>query len=240
LRFKLGFAQLPPEMPLSSTRHFEEGLQAHWHLGDRRLLGVVQNVSERNWQVAVAEEFPGEIAPNQTLEIGILRPGDAEYRVQASLTALRTGSRTLVLAHTRSLERKQLRNWVRVEVNLPCRITVISGPEKPGPGDKLLPAGLVVEGRMVDLSGGGSCARLPSPLPKGHRIHLNFDLPGGSFRGVRAEVMRMAAVAKHGREDYEHHLKFVDLETTQQERIVRYVFEKQRLDAQSRGAEVPV
>ncbi len=237
IRSKLGYSQLPAEIPLTSTRQLEAGLPAHWQWAGRRLQGELRNISERSWQLDLPGILPEGIAPQQMVEIGILRPGDAEYCVQTTIAALRPGHHALILNHTRNLERKQMRNWVRVEVNLPCRTTVISGPDHPGVEDGPLPAGLLVEGKLIDLSGGGTCARLPTALPKGHKVSLNFDLPGGaSFRGVRAEVMRMAVLQKNGREDFEHHLKFTGLETAQQESIIRYVFEKQRLGAKDPAA----
>jgi c-di-GMP-binding flagellar brake protein YcgR len=104
------------------------------------------------------------------------------------------------------------------------------GPSGPGPG-----VGMVLEGRMLDLSGGGTCARFGSPIPQGFRLSVNFDLPGQSLRGVQSEVMRMASVIRGNREDFEHNLKFMNMETAAQEKIVRYVFEKQRIDSQMRG-----
>jgi c-di-GMP-binding flagellar brake protein YcgR len=133
-----------------------------------------------------------------------------------------------------------MRNWVRIDVNIPCRVTVTGKREQAdgeAPGTALPgpPAGMVLEGRLLDLSGGGACARFTSPIPQGHKLSLNFDLPGTSLRGIHSEVMRMVPVVRSGREDYEHNLKFLGIETASQEKIVRYVFEKQRIDSQTRG-----
>jgi len=45
----------------------------------------------------------------------------------------------------------------------------------------------------------------------------------------------MVSSVKANREDFEHNLKFTEMETAFQEKIVRYVFEKQRIDSQMRG-----
>ena len=99
-----------------------------------------------------------------------------------------------------------------------------------------LPVGLVLEGRMLDLSGGGTCGRFQSPIPQGHKLSVNFDLPGTPLRGILSEVIRMATSRRSGREDFEHNIKFTGIDTLIQEKIVRYIFEKQRLDNQTRGA----
>jgi c-di-GMP-binding flagellar brake protein YcgR len=172
------------------------------------------------------------------IEISILRSGDGEYLANLTILATRIGVNLIFLPHTRALERKQLRNWVRIDVNIPCRVTVMGKPEdwKEGAAGPSGPhMGMVLEGRLIDLSGGGACARFSSPIPQGHKLSLNFDLPGTSLRGIQSEVMRMTSVVRSSREDFEHNLKFRGMETTAQEKIVRYVFEKQRIDSQMRG-----
>ncbi|MDB5047298.1 MAG: hypothetical protein JWO30_369 [Fibrobacteres bacterium] len=241
LRMKLGYSHLPPEVPISSTRQLEEGMPVNLIDGEGTVRkGRVQEVREKHWAVVLESEIPPTVAVGAAVELSLLRSGDGEYVVRLPVTATRLGSRAIFVPHTRTLERKQLRNWVRIDVNIPCRVTVIAkpegwtresaGPAGPGPG-----LGMVLEGRMLDLSGGGTCARFTSPIPQGYKLSVNFDLPGTSLRGVQSEVMRMISVVKGNREDFEHNLKFMSMETAAQEKIVRYVFEKQRIDSQMRG-----
>ncbi len=241
LRMKLGYSHLPAEVPISSTRQLEEGMPVNLIDGDGTgCKGRVQEVREKVWAVVLDGEIPPTVAVGAAVELSMLRSGDGEYVVKLLVTATRLGARAIFLQHTRMLERKQLRNWVRIDVNIPCRVTVMAkpegwtkesaGPAGPGPG-----VGMVLEGRMLDLSGGGTCARFSSPIPQGYKLSVNFDLPGQSLRGVQTEVMRMVSVIKGNREDFEHNLKFMHMETAAQEKIVRYVFEKQRIDSQMRG-----
>ncbi|MEO6097349.1 MAG: PilZ domain-containing protein [Fibrobacteria bacterium] len=236
LRLKLGYSHLPSEVPINSTRQLEEGMLVSLIDGEGTLRkGRIHEVKERSWIVALDTEIPPTVAVGAAVELALLRSGDGEYSVLLPILATRLGQRQIHLPHTRTLERKQLRNWVRIDVNIPCRVTVMAradGWDKSmgGPG-----VGMVLEGRMLDLSGGGSCARFSSPIPQGYKLSLNFDLPGTSLRGVHSEVMRMTSTIKGNREDFEHNLKFMGMETASQEKIVRYVFEKQRIDSQMRG-----
>ena len=236
LRLKLGYSHLPPEIPLSGTRQMEEGMVVS--LTDDEGLarkGRIQEVREKAWAISLDGEIPPTVAVGGAVELSLLRPGDGEYAVKLPVLATRLGQRMVYLPHTRQLERKQLRNWVRIDVNIPCRVTVMArceGWEQSQGGPSV---GMVLEGRLLDLSGGGTCARFTSPIPQGYKLSLNFDLPGTSLRGVRCEVMRMTSVVKANREDFEHNLKFSEMETAFQEKIVRYVFEKQRIDSQMRG-----
>jgi hypothetical protein len=236
LRLKLGYSHLPSEIPLSSTRQLEEGMTVNLTDDEGSIRkGRVQEVREQAWAIALETEIPPTVAVGGAVELSLLRPGDGEYAVKLPVTATRLGQKAIFLPHTRALERKQLRNWVRIDVNIPCRVTVMARPEGWEAADGGPSVGMVLEGRLLDLSGGGSCARFTSPIPQGHKLSLNFDLPGTSLRGVRCEVMRMISVIRANREDFEHNLKFSDMETAFQEKIVRYVFEKQRIDSQMRG-----
>jgi hypothetical protein len=236
LRLKLGYSHLPSEVPINSTRQLEEGMMVSLVDGEGSLRkGRIHEVKERSWIVALDAEIPPTVAVGAAVELSLLRAGDGEYSVRLPILATRLGQRQIHLPHTRTLDRKQLRNWVRIDVNIPCRVTVMARAEgwdksMGGPG-----VGMVLEGRMLDLSGGGSCARFSSPIPQGYKLSLNFDLPGTSLRGVHSEVMRMISTLKGNREDFEHNLKFTGMETAAQEKIVRYVFEKQRIDSQMRG-----
>jgi c-di-GMP-binding flagellar brake protein YcgR len=51
---------------------------------------------------------------------------------------------------------------------------------------------------------------------------------------VEASVIRMAPSRRAGRDDFEHNIKFSSIETGLQEKIVRYIFDKHRLDSQLR------
>jgi len=236
LRMKLGYSHLPSEVPISSTRQLEEGMPVNVTDGEGTVRkGRLHEVREKSWAVVLEAEIPPTVAVGAAVELSLLRSGDGEYVVRLPIVATRLGARAIFLNHTRALERKQLRNWVRIDVNIPCRVTVMAKPEGwtkeiGGPG-----MGMVLEGRMLDLSGGGTCARFSSPIPQGYKLSVNFDLPGTSLRGVQSEVMRMTSVVKANREDFEHNLKFMNMETVAQEKIVRYVFEKQRIDSQMRG-----
>ncbi len=239
LRLKLGYARLPPEVPLTGSRQFDAGMSIKIVLpgGDEEsaVQGSILDVNEKNWAVGFEDKGLIEKAsPGSLLGVSLIRSGDGEYRANVAIQGFKVSEGVVYVEHTRKLERKQLRNWVRVDVNIPCRVTVIRMHAEFDDSD--LPVrGEVLEGRLIDLSGGGACARFPSPLPKGCQLSLNFDLPGTSLRGIRSQVMRFTVSNRGGRDHFEHNLKFESLETAAQEKVVRYVFEKQRVDSQLKG-----
>jgi len=236
LRLKLGYSHLPSEIPLCSTRQLEDGMPVTLVDGEGgSIKGRIQEVKEKTWAVSLEAEVPPTVAAGAAVDLSVLRSGDGEYMVRLPILAARLGSRLIFLPHTRAMERRQMRNWVRIEVNIPCRVTTMARPEGWTPGSGGPSVGMVLEGRLLDLSGGGACGRFTSPILQGTKLSLNFDLPGTSLRGVQAEVMRMTSVLKGNREDFEHNLKFLSMETASQEKIVRYVFEKQRIDSHLRG-----
>ena len=72
-----------------------------------------------------------------------------------------------------------------------------------------------------------------SKLIAGSTLSLNFDLPGSSLRGIQADIL---SIHEAGNQEkvFVHRLKFNEIETAVQEKVVRFVFEKSRMDSQFR------
>ena len=85
-----------------------------------------------------------------------------------------------------------------------------------------------------NISGGGICLRMQTGLGSGCLLSLNFDLPGHSIKNVQASVINYNALDKNNAKTFIHRLKFIDIDTPLQEKIVRFVFEKNRMDSQFR------
>ena len=85
--------------------------------------------------------------------------------------------------------------------------------------------GTIFDGRIIDISGGGIALRMNSKLIAGSTLSLNFDLPGSSLRGIQADIL---SIHEAGNQEkvFVHRLKFNEIETAVQEKVVRFVFEK--------------
>lgn len=234
LRERLGFAHFSNEVPYVSTRQFqlqnrvpcqlEDGGKGAEHRPHKWQTSIV-DVNERHWAILRPEGPP--VAPGTRVRLNLTRPGDAEYRVSAQV--LKDIGGELQLKHTRDLSRNQLRNWVRVDVDIPAKVLRVM------PGNERDRIESVMVGRIRDLSGGGLSLSLACRLEAGALIDLEFELPGhGELRGVRVCIKRVAGPLNGDESKIVHNAAFEGDYKHIQERIIHFVFEKQRQDAHMR------
>jgi c-di-GMP-binding flagellar brake protein YcgR len=116
------------------------------------------------------------------VHMSLTRDGDAEYTFTTQI--LRCSNEELVLAHTNKINRVQQRNWLRVNVDIPVKATLLDASRM---GD-------ILSGKIIDLSGGGLGVMLPARLSSNSMILLNFELPGrGQIADFPVKVVRVAA-----------------------------------------------
>lgn len=232
VRKKLGFHQLPMELRLTSTRQLHGGIKPSFinKKTGQKFTGKIIEVSEDAWALQMLDDNMTWMQAGQSLPITFIRSGDAEYELEVIVQSVIHD--VVYLPHTSDLTRKQLRNWVRIDVNLPCKVQVEKLPADTPAGNPS--KGSSHSGRITDISGGGVCLRLPSSIPAGSVVLLSFDLPHSPMRNVRADILSYSTQDSGERAQYIHRTKFQDLDTGLQERIVRFVFEKNRVDNQLR------
>ena len=233
LRKKLGYTRLPQEVRLTSSRQFTPGWRVTF-LPDKDaepVQGSINDVNERFWSIEPIQGTLPHLAKGQTITLWFIRHGDAEYGMEGRV--LEQGPEGYKLDHNLELDRKQLRNWVRVDVNIPCRARLM----RPVTGQLHNPdikAGTSYQGRLMDISGGGVCIRIDEKLPAGSLVSLSFDLPDTPVKHMHSEVLSSSPGASGGAPQFIHRLKFNEIETSIQEKIVRFVFEKNRMESQFR------
>ncbi|MBF0430280.1 MAG: PilZ domain-containing protein [Fibrobacteria bacterium] len=233
LRQKLDFVMVPIETPLVSTRQLTPGLPITIKSGKKSgfIKARVKEVTEQAWTIQ-AEGTPLSMGDNQEIMVWFIRAGDGEYHLQSRLIS--NQDNMMVLSHTLNLQRKQLRNWVRVDVNIPCRVSIWELNTADEIIQKELPQGLKLDGRIIDISGGGMALRLSKNIPSNSMVKLFFDLPGTPVKNAQAVVLSSNPVKKGVDDAFIHRLKFSDMEVQLQEKIIRFVFEKNRMDSQFR------
>jgi len=242
LRERVGFTRLSNEIPYVSTRQiqqfasapavvFESGQVPPVHDSadtrpGRKWMASILRVTEKYWAVSRPEGVA--VVPGSWVRINITRPGDAEYRIRTQVVADIEGE--LRLAHTRDLSRNQLRNWVRVDVDLPAKVFRIF------PGEIHDRVEEMMVGHIRDLSGGGLSLSLATRLERGAYIDLEFELPGhGLLKGVRGRITRVQGPLHGDSTKIVHSATFEGELKAIQKRIIHFVFEKQRQEARMRS-----
>ncbi len=230
LRRKLGFSHLPLEHPLVSTRNITIGQTGSLFgkEGNRPLLNNV-SVSDNNSffftvQYNIDKEEIYRILPGTVVRFVFARQNDGLYGVQVRVANVKEAG-AIDLFHTMDMRRNQLRQYVRIETNLPMRFRLLSTKDQ----DKSeIPRGQLVTSRMSDISGGGLSFLIEQSLRLNDLISLNFDLPGVSIAGISGKIVHLTLREGKNGALVKHHVQFVSIEPRKREQIVKYVFEKER------------
>ena len=224
LRKELGFSPLPGGVAITSTRQFCSGnectIQIHEQTlenvlpGNKEICRVIDS-GERQWSVTRPDWPPVQVGT--WMHMSLTRLGDAEYTFKTQV--LKDSDRWLVLRHTSKLDRVQHRNWLRVEVDIPVKVFVMEE-------DNVIKA---LSGEIIDVSGGGLGMALPAKLPNGSMLLLNFTLPGrDQINGLLVKVVRVAGLYSGDPAKTVHSVAFSGETSSVNEKIIQYVFEKQR------------
>jgi hypothetical protein len=225
LREKLGYLRLPEETPYLSTRHLQAGqsiLVIDENTGNR----FAANIRDVNEKWIEIDNSVSKAKVGDPISFSHTRMGDGEYTIFSKIE--RVTAQSLVVEHTRSLVRKQLRNWVRIEISQPLEVIVKSTKNTE------LTNGSKVIGKIKDLSGGGLSLAIPYQLNQGDQVICSFHLAKVPMKSIQGKIIRVVPKPSKSDQLYTHSMEFVDLETQDREKVVRYVFDRQRQDVQWR------
>ncbi|MCL2219833.1 MAG: PilZ domain-containing protein [Chitinispirillia bacterium] len=232
LRRKLGYSTLASDMPLLSTRNIGVGQMVSISAPGQSLHprgGRITRVGEYSFTVRFTDDMAGSTgAAGSQVTISFLRQGDAAYSVPTTISS--AGDGTFNALHVIKFARSQNRKHMRLEVSMPIsyRVAAFSDPTNgPPPPDAL-------KARTVDISGGGMCFIAEAPLHMGDEILISLQIPGYSMGGIRARIIKVIAIEGKAAKQYKHLSQFTVIEPQQRERIVKFIFEKQRETLQMR------
>jgi len=140
----------------------------------------------------------------------------------------------VLLEQPREAERTDRREFYRLQTSIePLSVELLSPEPPPLPSDQKgepveqqePPKPRLLEGVIVDLSGGGVRLRLHEDPELGWRLRLIFELDGEPMTVV-AEVI--GTVPAEIRRKAVAHCRFENIARRDQDRIIRYIFGKQR------------
>ncbi len=158
LRKKLGFDHVGPGAQYCSSRELSAGQDLNLYLPENPMIkyrSVVQLVNELDFIVKRPELNEGTPAFRQGmgsmgLMVSLYNPGDAEYSFKTKILREMPEKKSLVLEHSMSMDRRQLRDYVRLEVRNQTKFRFVKSSDK-----ELMKGGSRFSGTIVDISGGG-------------------------------------------------------------------------------------
>lgn len=227
IRLKLGYSNLSIEKSLTSTRQMSTGILLSIrplnHRNQEILKATVVGISEIRLTVKAQKQDAPPFINKDDNFIALFNRSDAEYSFQTRIIDLETSpTGVLGLQHAKKLQRRQLRNNVRFEIKIPVKYRVIRSMKSSfSTGQQ--------EALTMDISGGGLSFVQNEALLKKDILSINFDLPTGRFRGIGGTVLHITEqYTKDAPLRYKHHIQFTKIDKSESEKIIRYIFEKQR------------
>jgi len=236
LRKKLGYSYLPLEHPLLSTRNIETGqaISVFSLTGSSPLVRRAVVVANRETCFRVQREADDEEQPKfsegQEIKLVFARQGDGVYGVQVEICRVDSAS-TFECLHTMKFRRNQMRQFVRMEVHLPVHVRLVAPAQADDPSPAI---GEQSEATLSDISGGGVSFVGEKAYVPGDVVSLRFVLTTGRFSGISGKVLRVSLIDGKTPVTYRHHIQFIDIGQKDRDRIVKFIFEKQRQQSQWR------
>jgi len=220
MRRRLGFKGLAAEMSLSHSRQISEMQDVRMASEDGHFACSGKVVTNQEDLLVVESADPVTLPAGMRIRMAFSRQGDGEYKAIFQVLRIDREANQIYLEHTDQLTRQQLRMWVRVPVLIAGKMRRVIGPEgTPHPVQSF-------DVTLLDLSGGGAMVSSVEPVEVESRGVLDFQLNDTRLEGVRFVMLRTGRNSKNG--GHVCHLCFESIDVQTQERIMRYVFERQR------------
>lgn len=213
IRKKLNFSASNPLTQVCSTRQFNVGDRIDLFLDSGRVFkrSEILSRSEKEWTIIYDGSCgPADFFIGKNVLIRWTRPDDAVYSATLAVRGCAAGR--LILPHSTSLEKKQLRRWVRELVSFPVKASFDDGS--------------TCMGKLLDLSAGGIMIGLPLDCFSGQHVVIEFDLPSFGEEKVEIEILRnLGHKNKDNPEYFCLTASFRGAFGWTQERVLQYLFE---------------
>jgi c-di-GMP-binding flagellar brake protein YcgR len=230
LRLKLGYMNLPSEYPLASTRNISIGQAGSIYAKSNnrplyRKVSVMDNTAfYLTLKYTAGKEQPSPPLVGQTIRFAFARQNDGLYGIESTVIK-EDKAGILDVRHTLDLKRNQLRQHVRIETSLPVRFRLVKTPD---PEKSEVKPGELITAKLSDVSGGGLSFFFDRSLRLGDIVSLNFELPGASCAGITGKIVHLTLRDLKTGKQIKHHVQFVNIEARKREKIISYIFEKER------------
>lgn len=233
LRNKVGYSNIAYEQPIASTRNLDIGQFIAITTPDTGLPIVEQAVVSEITELTFTVYYPigDEKRPSNTSKnpkVSFTRNGDGLYDAQLTLVEAFPSDGKIIFEHTRDISRNQMRKYVRMVVDIPLKCRVLRRTDR----SKLPAAGQFIEdATIVDIGGGGVAFIAQVELDPEDVISLVFAINKRKF-AVKGLVI--AVSEQEGRKGvrYKHRIAFTDIDKGDVERIVKFIFQRQREQVQ--------
>ncbi|MCL1945625.1 MAG: PilZ domain-containing protein [Chitinivibrionia bacterium] len=229
IRRKLKFDEIAPEKPLESSRNIEveQEISLYDPTGEP-LVGKTKLL--RNNELYFETDFTGleDFFARTKREGGIIakftRFQDAAYSIHLTIRSINTNDNIISFYHTTTLERYQARKYARIFVDTPIHCKVVKREDHkahPRAGE------IMRETALLDISGGGLSFTTLDTVAPDDILQFSLVLNKEKFV-IKGKIV--AVSAQHDKQNvyYRHRVIFYSAKQSDTERIVKFIYEKQR------------
>ena len=233
IRKKTGYSVLPMDHPLVSSRNISTGQSGSIIEVGKKQPTIQKAILVANTDISfkvrydVQKEEPLRMSPGTLVRFVFSRLNDGFYGVEVPMISA-SGSGIIEFGHTLDVKRNQLRQHVRVDTSLPIKFRLIRTVDF----DKSdIKKGETIDGKMADISGGGVSFLCSQSCKPGDLVSVSFNMQNDRISSISAKVIRISL--QEGKEKdtliYRHHIQFSSISPGERDKIVKYIFERQRL-----------
>ena len=231
IRTVLGFDQLAPNQPMSTTRELEPGLVVLVWPNNEHIDHFIQCVvlKRDDGTITVAAQFTRDtrhlesLQVNDKVKVSFWREGHTEYHFHTRILGLMPSANAIILQHSERLERVQKRHFFRLEIKFNL---VLYWATQRSDGDVQI-EDYPIKGQVTDISGGGFGFHTEDVVEPGSILAIDPEFVGPFLpAGLICKVVHQAKQLH----DYHLRIEFVDLQPHQERVIIRAIYQWQ-LDA---------
>jgi len=142
--------------------------------------------------------------------------GYKEYRGKVAVIIVKPGTEILKI---------QRRMHYRLEIVLDAAIRPVNAVGTAKAEEKTDPVKVCTK----NISGSGACIISETDIPKNTMLEMELDLTDGTQIKTRGVVVRSQEVEARKGRNYEVGVYFTDISKKDQDRLIRYIFEQQRI-----------
>lgn len=233
LRNKVGYNNIAYEQPIASTRNMDIGQFIALSTVDTNLPIVEQAVVSENTELTFTVYYPigdekRNVAATKNPNANFTRNGDGLYTAQLTMVEAFPSDGKIIFEHTRDISRNQMRKYVRMVVDIPLKCRVLRRIDR----SKLPATGQFLErATVVDIGGGGVAFIAEVDLDPEDVISLVFSINKRKF-AVKGVVIAVSEQEGRKGTRYKHRVCFTDIDKGDVERIVKFIFQRQREQVQ--------
>ena len=223
LRNKMNFTASNPLSEIYSTRQFNVGDRIDIIPENGTLIKRSEIIwrTEKEWAISYdGSDGPASSMVGRNIRIRWTRPDDAIYSTMVPIRRL-DDSANFVLPHSASLDKRQLRRWVREQVAFPVTAVFENGE--------------TLYGTLLDLSAGGIMIGLPKECYPGQHMRIQFELPSFGDEDVEIEILRN--LGQKNKDFPNYYCLTASFRGTfgwTQERVLQYLFELSKSKKQAK------